>query len=57
MPNDGVFRNLRLKLKENWFPIALIVVVLFSYSFGKDRALRDNARDLKYGESHDFANQ
>jgi hypothetical protein len=55
--NDGIFRNLCLKIRENWFPIALIFVVLLSYSFGKDRASRDNARDVKYGEFHDLADQ
>ncbi len=55
--NDGIFRNLCLKIRENWFPIALMITVLLGYSFGKDRASRDNARDLKYGECHDLADQ
>lgn len=51
--SQGSFGYLFLKVRENWFPIALIVVVLFGYSVGKDRALRENARDLSKGEFHD----
>ena len=32
-------------LRKNWFWIALIIIICFGYIYGKDRALRDNARD------------
>ena len=57
MSNDGIFRNLCLKIRENWFPIALIFVVLLGYGLGKDRATRDDARDVKYGEGQKLADQ
>jgi len=31
-------------VKRNWFWIALIIIVFFGYTFGKDRALGDNAK-------------
>jgi hypothetical protein len=51
--SHGNFGGLFLKVREKWFPIALIVVVLFGYGVGKDRALRENERDLSKGEFHD----
>lgn len=41
------------RVRKRWFPIALIVVVLFGYTLGKDRAERDNARDAAPGVQHD----
>jgi hypothetical protein len=32
-------------LSKNWFLIALVILVFFGYTYGKDRALRDNATD------------
>ena len=32
-------------LRKSWFFIALVIVVFFGYTYGKDRALRDNATD------------
>lgn len=33
------------KMRRHWFWIALVIVVFFGHSYGKDRALRDNAMD------------
>lgn len=32
-------------LRKHGFWTALVIVVLFGYTYGKDRALRDNAMD------------
>jgi len=31
-------------VKRNWFWIALVIIVFIGYTFGKDWALRDNAK-------------
>lgn len=41
MANDGLEKTLR----RNGYWIALVIAVLFGYTYGKDRALRDNAMD------------
>lgn len=41
MDGDGVKQSLR----KNWFWLALVISVLFGYTYGKDRALRDNRVD------------
>jgi len=33
------------KMRRHWFWVALVIVVFFGYTYGKDRALRDNAMD------------
>jgi hypothetical protein len=35
------------KARKNWFPIALVVLIFFGYSVGKDRAERDNLKDSR----------
>jgi len=32
-------------LRRHWFWIALAIAIFFGYTFGKDRALRDNNMD------------
>jgi hypothetical protein len=41
MSND----DLRQKARGNWFWIALVIAIFFGYTFGKDRAIRDNKMD------------
>ncbi|GEQ97046.1 hypothetical protein JCM17844_06830 [Iodidimonas gelatinilytica] len=37
--------SLRQWLAQNWFWLALIVVVFFGYQIGKDRAIAQNTHD------------
>jgi len=41
MNND----DLRQKARENWFWIAAVIAIVFGYTFGKDRAIRENKMD------------
>lgn len=41
MNND----DLRPKARKNRFWIAAVVAIVFGYTFGKDRAIRDNKMD------------
>jgi len=41
MDNEPIGQTMR----RHWFWVALVIVVFFGYSYGKDRALRDNAMD------------
>jgi hypothetical protein len=40
MSND----DLRQKARKNWFWIAAVIAIVFGYTFGKDRAIRDRAQ-------------
>jgi hypothetical protein len=37
--------NLPRWLRRNWFRVALVIAIFFGYTYGKDRAIRDNKMD------------